>query len=295
MKFIDKLFPVRKIPRRLRNQFMRTRFGQRFAVSLGRDLAPERWIFIIACYNSGTTLLKKILAEHPEIGALPGEGVRFTDALPRPEEFGWNRMWCRCLQDIRLEPGAHVEDRVRRIKRQWSIAYPKDRPNLLEKSIANAARMPFLQAHFQPAYFIYLVRNGYAVAEGIRRKAAPWRWRNPVYSSQYPIELCAEQWRQTDRLVSEDRDRCERFLQVYYEDLTREPADVLKQITDFLGLRSIPDEVLQQNWETHGIEAPIRNMNEKSLAQLSAADLEKIHQVAGETLARHGYEMPKMY
>ena len=137
-------------------------------------------------------------------------------------------------------------------------------------------------------------RNGYTVAEGIRRKAAPWRWQNPVYSSQYPIELCAEQWRETDRLVSEDQDRCERFLQVYYEDLTREPVDVLKQITDFLGLRSIPDKVLQQNWETHGVEAPIRNMNEKSLAQLSAADLEKIHQVAGETLARHGYEMPKM-
>jgi len=292
MKFVDKLFPVREIPRRLRNQFMRTRFGQRVVVPFGEDLAPRRWIFIISCYNSGTTLLKDILAEHPKIGALPGEGVRFTDVLPRPEEFGWNRMWCRCLEDIRLEPGTHMADRVRRIKRQWSIVYPEG-PNLLEKSIANAARIPFLQIHFQPAFFVYLVRNGYAVAEGIRRRAAPWRWKNPAYSSSYPIELCAEQWRETDRWVMADRDRVENFLQVYYEELTRDPAGAMKRITDFLGLEPIPDEVLWRGWNVHGVESPIRNMNAQSIARLSAADLEKIHQVAGGTLARHGYEMPK--
>ena len=291
MGFADKVFPLGKIPRRLRDQFMRSRFGQRVAVPFGRELTPQRWIFIVGCYNSGTTLLKEMLAEHLEIGTLPGEGVRFTDALPRPEERGWNRMWCRCVEDVRLPPEGQ-EERVRRIKRQWSMVFPRGRPNLLEKSIANAARLPFLQAHFQPAHIVYLVRDGYAVAEGIRRKARPWLWENPEYSGLYPIELCAEQWRETDRLIRADLWQIDRFLPVYYEELTRDPAGALRRITDFLELAPISEEVFLRRWKVHGEEAPIRNMNDRSHAQLSAADLKAIREVAGEVLDRHQYEMP---
>ena len=285
--------PTRMIfPLWLRKLFMRTRLGQRVAIPFGRELRPQRWIFIIGCYNSGTTLLKDVLAEHRQIAVLPGEGVRYTDSLPRPEESGWHRMWCRCVGDVRLEPGPHAEERVRRIKRQWSILYPKGRPNLLEKSIANAARMPFLDRHFQPAHFIYLVRNGYAVAEGIRRKTRPWRWKNPEYTGKYPIELCAEQWRETDRVVLADREQVERFLQVYYEELTQDPVGVLRRITDFLGLEPMPETAFAQSWKVHGVKAPIRNMNEASFARLSAAEVEAIQQTAGETLGTHGYEGP---
>ena len=281
-----------QIPRRLRNQFMRTRLGQRMAVPLGRDLAPQRWIFIIGCYNSGTTLLKDMLAAHPEVGTLPGEGVRFSDSLPRPEEFGWNRMWCRCLDDMRLGPGPETERLVRRIKRQWSVLFPRGRPSLLDKSIANAARMPFLAAHFQPAHFIYLVRDGYAVAEGIRRKTRPGRWRNPEYPCRYPIGLCAEQWRETDRIVAADRGAVASCLQVYYEELTQNPAAVLERITDAVGLPPLPGAVFQRTWKVHAVEAPVRNMNRDSWVRLSAADLEEIEEVAGDTLRQHGYGRP---
>ena len=85
-------------------------------------------------------------------------------------------MWCRCLDQLRLQPSEDMEARAQRIKRQWSILYPSGRPFLLEKSVANAVRTDFLQTYFAPAYFIYLVRNGYAVAEGIRRKANPAKY-----------------------------------------------------------------------------------------------------------------------
>lgn len=292
MGLSSKVFPVSQIPRRLRNQFLRSRVGQRTAAILGRDLAPERWVFIVGCYNSGTTLLKDLLAEHPQIGALPGEGVRFTDALPRPEDFGWQRMWCRCLAEVRLEPDAQVEDRVRRIKRQWSLLYPRECPNLLEKSIANAARLPFLQAHFQPAYFVHLVRDGYAVAEGIRRKTSPGRWGNAQYRDGYPIELCAEQWAASEALVAEDSGQVERLLQVAYEEFADDALGTMRRITDFLGLEPLAEELYARRWKVHGVESPIRNMNDRSFACLSGADIEKIHQVAGEQLARHGYARP---
>lgn len=83
--------------------------------------------------------------------------------------------------------------------------------------------MLFLQEYFQPAYFIYIVRNGYAVAEGIRRKADLRRWKNPFYDKNYPIELCAKQWRKTDELVEQDRRHIRRFLQIYYGELPHTP------------------------------------------------------------------------
>ena len=292
MRLAEGIIALRQVPSRLRNQFMRTRCGQAAATALGREPTPERWIFIISCYNSGTTLLKRILGQHPAIAELPGEGVRFTDSLTRPEEFGWNRMWCRCLGDVRLAPGPQAEERTRRIKRQWSILYPRGRPNLLEKSIANAARIPFLATHFQPAHFIYVVRDGYAVAEGIRRKARPWRWHNPEYPRGYPIELCAEQWRETDRVVLADRPAAGRFLQVYYEEFTRDPSAVLERITGFLGLEPLPEGTIERSWSVHGRRARIRNMNQESFARLSAADMDAIERTAGEVLEGHGYRRP---
>ena len=257
---------------------------------LGRDLEPRRWIFVIGCYNSGTTLLSRMLARHPEIAALPAEGVRLTDGLPRPEEFGWNRMWCRCLGRVRLAGDPGGPQRAQRIKRHWSLLYPRSAVNLLEKSVANTARIPFLQQFFQPAFFVYIIRNGYAVAEGIRRKAVPGRWGNPDYPERYPIELCAEQWRASDDLVEADRAHSERFLRISYEELTAAPEDAAGKVTDFLGLEPLPEGVLRSRWRIHGVEAGIRNMNRDSMSRLSADDIAAIDRVAGAALERNGYE-----
>ena len=250
---------------RAKKGLLKTRTAQRLTAPLGRDPQPERWIFVVSCYNSGTTLLRSVLDRHPRITSLPSEGVRLTDVLPRPEDFGWPRLWCRCLDQVRLEVGADGARRAERIKRHWSFFHRRQAPNLLEKSIANAARLPFLQAYFQPAYFIYIVRNGYAVAEGIQRKAQPGARGNDQYGQRYPMELCAEQWAATDRLVQRDRSGLDHFLSIYYEDLAANPVASARRITDFLGLAPLPDKVFGQQWKVHGVESSIRNMNGASL------------------------------
>ncbi len=284
--------PVMGLAGRLKKGLLKMRAAQRLTASLGCDPEPERWIFVVSCYNSGTTLLRSVLDRHPRITSLPSEGVRLTDALPRPEDFGWPRLWCQCLEKVRLEPGAGGAERAERIKRQWSFFHRRQAPNLLEKSIANAARLPFFQAHFQPAYFIYIVRNGFAVAEGIRRKARPGPRGNDQYGQHYPVELCAEQWVATDRLVQQDRAGLDHFLTIYYEDLAADPMGVTRRLTDFLGLDPLPDQVFGQQWKVHGVESVIRNMNEASLVRLSAEDMAAIERVAGDVLERHGYGPP---
>lgn len=260
---------------------------QRLAAPFGRILNPDRWIFIIGCYNSGTSLLQAVLASHPGVHGLPTEGVALTDALPRPEEEGWTRMWQACEEAMRVNP--EDEQRARRIRRQWSLLYPAGSSNLLEKSIANATRIPFLEAQFRPAHFVYIVRNGYAVAEGIRRKARPRQWGNSRYDDRYPIELCARQWRRTDEVVTTAKSDVDRFLTVRYEAFAEDPSGVVDQITTFLSLPSLPEETLQRSWEVHGYDEPIRNMNPRSFKNLTDEEIDVVTSEAGERLKKYNY------
>lgn len=271
-----------------------SRVSQKLFLPFARIPHPDRWIFVVGCYNSGTSLLAKVLGQHPQIGGLPEEGIYFTDRLPYPEQFGWPRMWTRCLDDVRMHPDTVSSDVVDRIKRQWSLSFTKNRPNLLEKSVSNATRMPFLQAHFKPAYVIAIVRNGYAVAEGIRRRVKPGNWGNPKFDKQYPIELCAEQWRACDELVTTDSNQLEHFMQITYEDLTADPEKVSRTITDFLNLPAIDAEIFKRSWHVSDRLEPIQDMNSRSFQRLSESDLDLIEQVAGATLTKHGYARPEL-
>lgn len=274
--------------RNWKNKLLRERLVQKIIVPFSKEMCPEKWVFVIGCYNSGTTLLSKILEQHPQITTLPVEGVNLTDALPRPERYGWNRLWYKCLKDIRLEPGPGMGKVASRIKKQWSFHY-ENSPLFLEKSIANTARIAFLNTYFSPAYFIYIVRNGYAVAEGIQRKARPQKWGCRQYGEHYPIDVCAKQWVASDEMVVKDRSGIENFIPITYEALTASPTKVLNNLTDFLDIPPLDPSVLARKWRVHGLNSNIENMNEKSLSRLSPDDIEKITQVAGRTLSKYGY------
>ena len=58
--------------------------------------SPKQWVFLLGCYNSGTTILRDVLGAHPEVSTMPREGVKLTDLFPTPEHQGWFRMTHRC-------------------------------------------------------------------------------------------------------------------------------------------------------------------------------------------------------
>jgi len=269
-----------------------SRITQKLFLPFGHVLQPDRWIFIVGCYNSGTSLLAKILAQHPLIAGLPNEGIYFTDRLPYPEQFGWARMWVRCLDKVCIDPEQGKPEMINRIKRQWSLVYTGNRTNLLEKSVVNAVRMPFLQAHFQPAYFINIVRNGYAVAEGIRRRVNPAACGNSEFDDAYPIALCAEQWRACDELIGRDRAGIEKFIQLTYEDLAANPQKVLNKVTEFLGLAAMDKQVFERSWFIGDKLEPVQDMNARSIQRLSESDIFDIERVAAASLAKYGYSRP---
>ena len=271
------------------DRLMMQRGVQRILYYFGNDLQMKKWVFIVGCYNSGTTLITNILRQHPLIGGLHTEGAYLTDALPYPERFGFPRMWSQCLEKVKIDPETNGEERAARIKRHWSLWYREGKPILAEKSVSNAVRMPFLNEYFKPAYFIYIIRNGYAVSKGIQLKANLKRWNSPYKSTGYPIEICAEQWKTADEIVEKDGKRVENLIKIYYEDLVNDPVSAVSTITEFLKVSPMPEELLKNKFSVHGVISEIKNMNDKALGRLEDKDWAKIEKIAGDRLYRHGY------
>jgi len=271
------------------DRLMMQRGIQRILYYFGNDLQMEKWVFIVGCYNSGTTLVANILRQHPLIGGLRTEGAYLTDTLPYPERFGFPRMWSQCIDKVRISPETNGEKKADRIKRHWSLWYREGKPILAEKSVSNTVRMPFLNEYFKPAYFIYIVRNGYAVSKGIQLKANLKRWNSPYKSVGYPIEICAEQWKTADEIVEKDEKRVENLIKIYYEDLVNDPIRVVAAITEFLKIPPMPEELLKNRFSVHGVISEIKNMNDKALARLEPEDWAKIEKIASDRLLRHNY------
>lgn len=274
---------------KLHPKLLRERGAQKLLAPFGRVPKPKKWLFVIGCYGSGTTLLFDILAGHPAISALPVEGVVLADSIPRPEKFGWSRMWSECIDQVRMLPGDGMEKVANRVKRQWSFSFDEAEV-LFDKSISNAARIPFFEAYFQPAYFVVIVRNGYAVAEGLRRRGKPLKYGHKEFGDGYPIEMCARQWVVSDEVVSADIGGVQHVLQLTYEDFCARPGEHLRAITDFLDIEPLPEDTADRSWEIHRRTSTIRNMNARGIAELSADDVERIRGVAGATLDKYGYE-----
>lgn len=256
----------------------------------GKNLYGKNWIFITGCYNSGTTLLDQILATHPKISGLPDEGVMLTDQLVRPEDFGWRRMWVECEREMEFSPRNQSKN-PNHIKKQWSHFYELNKEFLQEKSISNITRLNFFNEHFRPAWFIHIVRNGYAVAEGIHRKAEVMEGNIYFAKGKYPISLCANQWVRSLQLFEENKGRLQNVIEVKYEDLAENPSVVVNDILEKIGLEKFPKDYFDKSFTIHEKNSKIKNMNPSSFNRLRANDIETINEIAGQYLTSYDYKL----
>jgi hypothetical protein len=255
-------------------------------ITLTPVVRPQKWLFIVGCYNSGTELLENILAKHPDVAGLPEEGQFLTDQIPADYEIGLPRMWVMREDLFRLTENDEGPD-VDRLKKEWIMRLDRSRPVFVEKSPPNAAKTRWLQKHFENAHFIAIVRNGYAVAAGIRRKAEPYHLKEG-----WPLDACAHQWARSYEVLLEDAQHLKKVLWVRYEDLTANPAAEIKRVLEFAGLQ-VPDldGFINQSYGVHERNEPIRNMNPESIARLSAEEKRIVTEQARPMLERFGYEI----
>ncbi len=258
-------------------------FKREFKIALTPVPRNKTWVFLVGCYNSGTTLLSGLLGKHPEISALETEGHFITDQFIKDYDIGLPRMWVDredifCLNENSIGP-----DPIR-VKKEWSMRLDLRKPVLLEKSPPNSAKTRWLQEHFENAHFIGIIRNGYAVSEGITRKADPKHLIN-----SWPIEKSAYQWMRSNEILVNDSKFLKRFMWISYEELTENTVSTLDKITEFLGVEKFDSFESDQNWSVHERDEKIRNMNHDSIEKLTPEKIEIINRVAGAMLDKFGY------
>ena len=244
----------------------------------------KTWVFLVGCYNSGTTLLSELLGQHPSISALSTEGHFITDQFVTDYEVGLPRMWVEREDLFRLDENDDGPDSVR-VQKEWAMRLNVKMPVLLEKSPPNSAKTRWLQKNFENAHFIGIVRNGYSVAEGISRKAEPTH-----LAGGWPIEKSAYQWARSNEVLREDAEHLKRFMWIRYEDLAENTAESLDKISDFIGVERFERFASDRTWSIHERDEKVRDMNEESISRLTPKQIERVNDVAGDMLDAFGYQ-----
>jgi hypothetical protein len=190
-------------------------------------------------------------------------------------------MWWKVLDEMREFERGKADAAL--VKRDWCFWYKTRRPVFIEKSVSSAVRIPWITRSFPEARFIYMVRNGYAVAEGIRRRAGKGPYRLPVGLHRYPIDWCAQQWLASVQVIENCLEGvdAERVLRLRYEDFCASPSVTMVRIGEFLGL----DDLISVSVTN------VRDMDSEAIARLTGDDIEQINEVAAQELVRHGYAL----
>jgi hypothetical protein len=266
----------------LLDEFAR-RAHRELRVTLTRPASPDRWLFLVGCYNSGTTLIADVLGEHPQIAALPDEGQYLTDQLLLDYKIGLPRMWVGREDLFRMDETSTGPD-VQRMRKEWAMRLPHKAPVVLEKTPANMARTRWLQANFPNAHFVGILRNPYAVIDGIRRKADPQH-----LATGWPIEMCARQWARSNEVLAEDATHLDRFMWLRYEDFVNATAESIARVLEFVGLPQTMQLEQGQTRTVHERREPIRDMNAESIAGLAPDDVRAINSLIGRQVEVFGY------
>ena len=250
---------------------------------------PKKWVFIVGCYNSGTTLLQRIVSHHPDISTLPREGVRLTSYLSRPEWFGWERMWCKCKEQVFFARKKEPQT-VEKILVDWAPFFRSQCDIFLEKSIANITRIEWLEENLENTYFIGIVRNPYAVSAGIRKRVLLQGKKRKEYGTHYPIEFTAQQWLDSNNIILQAHKKVKNFHCVRYEELVATPVNHLNEIFSFVGLNQPYTSFKKEEFQIASHREKMINKNSENISLLQAAEKEIVWNIVAETATKLGYK-----
>ena len=202
--------------------------------------AGNRFVFVAGLHRSGTTLLARLLAAHPEISGFSGtgapadEGQHLQSVYPSDHEYGRpGRFGFAPEMHLTESSPLASEKSARMLYEQWSPHWDLSRTLLLEKSPPNLIKTRFLQALYPGAAFVVIVRHPIPVSI----PTAKWRGTRR-YDRMF------EHWLRCHALFEADCEHLDRVHVLTYEQLVRDPAGVLRAIFEFLSSsnRSRPSE-----------------------------------------------------
>jgi Sulfotransferase family len=196
----------------------------------------HRFVFLAGLHRSGTTLLARLLAAHPQVSGFSGtgapadEGQHLQSVYPSDHEYGRPGRFGFAPEMHLTEDSPLVsEENARKLFEEWSPHWDLSRPMLLEKSPPNLLKTRFLQALYPDSSFVVIVRHPIPVSI----PTAKWRGTRR-YDRMF------EHWLRCHALFEADREHLVRVHVLQYEQMVRDPATVLREVFEFLELDPIP-------------------------------------------------------
>lgn len=219
------------------------------------------FLFIGGLHRSGTSLLHRLIADHPQVsgfsetGATKDEGQYLQDVYRREAAFGGAGFFGFHSGSYLDESSPLVnEESAQKLFSEWSEHWELEKPILVEKTPANLVRGRFLQALFPETRFIMIVRHPIAVSYATKKWAdlfrslhhltyrrigqgiPPSKLKPYLPSVSSPIWLLIKHWVVCHEGLQNDRSHIENLLVVRYEDLTERPVSTLGKVWEFLDL-----------------------------------------------------------
>lgn len=232
------------------------------AVSARRGSRFDRPIFIVAPPRSGTTLLFETLSKSPSVWTIGDEshGAIENVAPLHPANRGWdsNRLGRQDAQPAIV--GALEQNWFGALRDRHGKTPPDDASGLrlLEKTPKNSLRIPFLNAAYPDARFIFIQRDP---AESLSSMIAAWEsgrfvtyrglpdWPGQPWSllltpewrklaGKSVPEVVTEQWRMTTDILLADLDKLspEKWGVVGYHNLLADPQAEIERLCRFLDI-----------------------------------------------------------
>lgn len=294
-------------------------------VHLGSALRPSRVplhrseglrpVFILGAGRSGNTLLRRILTAGGEIHIPPETYVLGTvvSLFRRAQHLGWGQQVRLALAQFEFHPefedfGIHLGDLVGELssvppnRRSLAVlldgvyrfharALRTEAPRWGDKTPLNVYSIDRIRAVFPDAQFVHLVRDGVDVVASYLRAGLSGS-----------VQQAAERW-QSSLAAAEafQRRHPERWIEVRYEALVKDPANETRRVADFVGLSFSPSMVDELSHidrlgdvsirPYHGeVHKPVHlNSVGAGRRESTAEDLQTMQKLIGPTLRRWGY------
>jgi hypothetical protein len=263
-------------------------------------------IFIVGAPRSGTGILYRTMAYHPDLAWISNITKKFPSSLlltriimlfrndHRPTEA--NNVWQKFTGKADESLG---RDDVTPAARRFFHKIVRinlrlfNKPRFLNKCPGNSVRIEFLREVFPDARFIHLLRDGRAAAYSIMRSrlkhsGSYWSVRPPGWQAllQRPLlDACTLQWKMVVEHVIQSAKSLpdDQYMEVRYEDFVTRPSDVLRSVGARYNL-DWQDKLLQ------AITKNIDNRNFKWQDNLSDEEKRKVDFLLGDFLMQLGYE-----